>query len=44
MASMPDVVAGTVRGDDEDSIVRHRLLTHTASARGEPPLNKVAKA
>jgi hypothetical protein len=31
-------------GDDEDSIVRHRLMTHTASARGEPPLNKVAKA
>ena len=30
--------------DDEDSIIRHRLLTHTASARGEPPLNKVAKA
>lgn len=31
-------------GDDEDSIIRHRLLTHTAGARGEPPLNKVAKA
>ena len=44
MATMIPDAPGSVRGDDEDSIIRHRLLTHTASARGEPPLNKVAKA
>lgn len=44
MATMIPDAAGSVRDDDEDSIIRHRLLTHTASARGEPPLNKVAKA
>ena len=44
-STVADAAAGSgVRGDDEDSIIRHRLLTHTASARGEPPLNKVAKA
>jgi hypothetical protein len=44
MATMIPDAAGSVRGDDEDSIIRHRLPTHTSSARGEPPLNKVAKA
>ena len=29
---------------DEDAVVRHRLLSHTSSARGEPPLKRVTRA
>ena len=44
MATMIPDAAGSVRGDDEDSIIRHRLLTGVAGVRGEPPLKKLAKA